>query len=63
MGIKIILASFPGLPRVKFLQRFLLDTGRMPHPVGGDMGVIYVMMTYEGDTPRLKWLHYLIKYS
>ena len=40
-----LLASFPGLPRfrssvcVQYNTRFLLGTGRMPHPVGGAMGV------------------------
>ena len=34
----------------------------MPHPVGGAMGVT-VMIICEGDTPGLKRLHHLIKYS
>ena len=34
----------------------------MPHPVGGAMGVTYVTMICEGDTPDLKRLHHLIKY-
>ena len=27
----------------------------MPHPVGGAMGMIYVIMIFEGDTHGLKW--------
>ena len=30
---------------------------------GWSYGRDHVMMTYEGDTPGLKWLHHLIKYS
>ena len=44
------------------LKRFLLGTGRIPHPVGGAMGVTCVT-AMKGDTPALKRLHHLIKYS
>ena len=33
------LLSAPRAKPERFIDRFLLGTGRMPHPVGGDMGV------------------------
>ena len=35
---------------VRVLHRFLLGTGRMPHPVGGAMGVTWFHCREKGNT-------------